>query len=535
MAEQMDDLEKAKLLYAAKVAHQKTLADPNAPPGVKAMGNDDGPTTAEKEKEVPLSKRISNVVAGAAQGATGGYMPQLVGGADAAAAGLGNLKDRAASAMGMPGVVSKDFNVGKPIQEVMGDQYLKSRDQELKALEGAKKENPYAYTGAELGGGAATALMLPGGTAKNSTRLARVLKAIGGGALIGAAQNPGDKEGVIDPVQAAERGKNAGIGGVTGGVITGGAEGISSVAPKALEQLANSQAFKALGPYARDVKRALMKDTAQSIGATALDEGVVGGLPTSFKGIAERAAKAKAARGVEVGDTLNRLAAKEGPEGASISRKDIAEQLRQELIEPHSDVASVADKNAKLNAAIDHFEQGGESPITSEVGEHIPLLEAEMKKRALDQNINWKRLPQDDVPVAEQGDKALRAKLAKAVEDKARQLEPDTADNFVKAKEAYGNLDKAEQLSKGKAAHEIAKQLLAPTVGGLYGFNREAHSPTERLKNTLSGMAAGYALRGAQLYGPQIVAPLAKRASIMAPSASKLNPWLAPTLATQGE
>jgi hypothetical protein len=442
-------------------------------PGIAAMGTDNVPTPAEQ----PLSRKLANMGYGAAQGLTAGYVPQIAG------------------------AVGGTFGEGS---------YMDNRDAMLKRLKEASNENPVLYKSAQLAGGVGGALLLPGAAEADAARLYKVLSAARGGAVLGAVQNPGDKPGVIDPVQAAPRTMAVGIGALTGGLVTGAATSPSLV------KLANSKAFKALGPYARDVKRAMAKDQVQDIGRTALDEGVVGGVPTSFAGIAARATAAKAARGEEVGALLGKLGENEA--APTISRSDIADQLRSELIEPHADVASIAQKNKTLSDAIDHFEEGGD--------QHIPLIEAEMKKRALDQNINWRRLPQDDIPVSEQGDIALRGKLSKAVEDKAQEIDPKTATKFGEAKNAYGNLEKAETLSKGKTAHEMAKQLLAPGIGGTVGF---AHGTDleDRLKNMAYGIAGGLALRGGQLYGPQIIAPLAN-------NAAKLNPWLAPTLATQG-
>jgi hypothetical protein len=465
-------------------------------PGVAAMGTDQA-----QAPEEPLSRKISNTLAGFGQGATAGYMPQITGGIQAA----GNM--------------------------LMGNEpnYVGERDAEIARLKKASDENPYLYKGAQAGGAVGSALMLPG-AATGASRLARVLYGAGGGAAIGAAQNPGDKPGVIDPVQGEERAKNAGLGALIGGGSGATLEALSKYGPDMLNKVAETSAFKALGPYARDVKRAMARDSVRDIGRTALDEGVVGGTPTSFSGIADRATAAKTARGEEVGQILGELGSQEA--APTISRQELGKELRNELIQPaHADVASVAAKNQALDKSIGHFETGPnpEQPLS----DTIPLLEAEMKKRALDQNINWRRLPQDDIPVGEQADIALRGKLAKSVEDKAAQVNPEKANQYIEAKNAYGNLDKAESLAKGKTAHEMAKQLIAPSLGGAVGF-AQGHTLEERLQNALVGAAGGYAMRGAQLYGPQIVAPLANNLAKIAPLASKVNPWIAPAIATQG-
>lgn len=516
----MADDRAAQIARIEQIERIQKLESGNASPGVAAMGNTDGPTTAAKEKSFgqKLGIALNSTQAGFTQGVTAGYMPQMVGGVDAAGKYAGNVGK---SALDMVGMAPEGFDSSKPFSEGVGDQYLKSRDQESKALKAAELADPVAYHAAQLGGIFGSAAKLPLAAASKSGVALRIAKAIGMGGAMGAAQNPGDKEGVIDPVQADARIHNAKVGAATGAVIAPLAEVGAEYGPQAFESLANSQAFKALGPYARAARQALAKGDVQSIGATARNEGVIGGMPTSFENIAKRAAAAKGARGEEIGQVLGELG--QGEAAPTISRKEIADQLRTELIEPHTDVASIAKKNEQLSAAIDHFEKGG--------NENISLLDAEMKKRALDGQINWKRLPQDDVPVLEQGDKALRGKLMDAVETKAKEVNPEKAAQFGEAKDAYGNLDKAEQISKMRAGHEMAKTLAAPTIGGTLGFT-QGKTLEERIQNAMMGAAGGLGIRAASLYGPQLVAPAAGKLSLMIPNASKLNPWLAPALTT---
>lgn len=289
-----------------------------------------------------------------------------------------------------------------------------------------------------------------------------------------------------------------------------------ALSSQALEKLANTSAFKALGPYAKAARQYLPGGKAEEIGKTMLDEGVVGGLPTSFKGVSERAATAKQAAGEDVGATLQKLANEES--APAIKRGEIAAQMREKLLDPnHGDVASIQARNDSISKLIQHFENGGE--------ESLPILEAELKKRAVDKNINWMRLPTDDVPVGEEVDKALRGQLANKVEQRASEINPETATGFKNAKDRYDNLSKAHDITKQRSAHELAKQLLAPGIGGTVGFSH-GNTLEERIKNMLYGVAGGSALRAGQLYGPQLVAPAARAASKMVGKIpADINPW----------
>lgn len=153
----------------------------------------------------------TSFAAGASQGLTMGYTPQVVGGG---ATFMGKLQDL------IQGPVI-DPSTGQAIPRV---DYTKARDATVKDLGAAEKANPMTYFGGNIAGS------LPAGRLANPTSLKG---AVGLGAGMGAVYNPGDKEGVVDPLQAGDRAVNAGIGGVVGGAAYGIGKGISSLAQKA--------------------------------------------------------------------------------------------------------------------------------------------------------------------------------------------------------------------------------------------------------------------------------------------------------------
>lgn len=112
---------------------------------------------------------------------TGGYLPQIE-------AGLEQL---------IPG--------SKP--------YTQRRDELIKTLKKSQESNPIASAVGTGAGVIGSMLALPGmGAAKAATTLPKLagqaLKSVGIGAGMVAAQNPGDVEGVVDPLQLEERGIN---------------------------------------------------------------------------------------------------------------------------------------------------------------------------------------------------------------------------------------------------------------------------------------------------------------------------------------
>lgn len=112
---------------------------------------------------------------------------------------------------------------------VTGGDYVKSRDAEAKKLEEFAKNNPKSSL---IGTGVGTALTIPVGdvaaaktlsgggkvlskiapAAADALEGSKIAKGIVMGGEIGALQNPGDKEGVVDPIQFGSRTANAGIG-----------------------------------------------------------------------------------------------------------------------------------------------------------------------------------------------------------------------------------------------------------------------------------------------------------------------------------
>ncbi len=105
--------------------------------------------------------------------------------------------------------------------------YVQSRDQNIKRLAQAEKDNPTASTLGTIAGGVASGL-IPGGIAskalKGASAMGRVGAAAAQGALTGAVANPGDIEGQISGLQVEDRATNALTGGAIGSVLGGAGE-----------------------------------------------------------------------------------------------------------------------------------------------------------------------------------------------------------------------------------------------------------------------------------------------------------------------
>lgn len=111
------------------------------------------------------------------------------------------------------------------ISAATGGNYLQSRDEALRDLIQGRQEHPMSSTVGQLAGAGASALVPGMVLGKAYTAGGRIAQGAGVGALYGAASNPGDTIGQLNPIQAEDRLKNAAVGAGIGGAISGAIEG----------------------------------------------------------------------------------------------------------------------------------------------------------------------------------------------------------------------------------------------------------------------------------------------------------------------
>jgi hypothetical protein len=418
--------------------------------------------------------------------------------------------------------------------EGAGHDYVESRDANLKRQALQREEHPYASAAGTVGG------ILSGGAligaaglgVRGATTAAKIGSAARTGAILGAAQNPGDIEGEINPVQLDARAINSGIGALTGAAVQGAVEVAPTLSQRVsqfLRDKAEKRAFKALGPDLRAVRQNHSKERINDIGRTLLDEGVLDS-PTSYGGIANRVEKASGVKGQQIDEILSGLddevsamnrqqpgvvpAGVRAPQpSAGIDRKAIAKAMRDELLKgvKDQDIPGSTAKNAKMGALIDEFESGGD--------DLLGLLETELKKRKVGKEINWNRLPGADIPDEERVLRSLYTKLKSGVEDAAEAVEGASGKTaFKDAKRNYGNLEEAANIATNKEQREIANRFLSPSdywaggVGAVIGGTR-GETVEDRLKNVALGASVGLGNKVLRTQGNQVLAKGLDKAS----------------------
>lgn len=164
--------------------------------------------------------------------------------------------------------------------DVQPDDYVSERDSNVKRLGNLQQSNPGSAMAGSLAGSLVGSSLIPvPGAGLSGGLWSAAGKAAGYGAAQGALANPGDEEGVVDPLQLQARLKNAATGAAVGGVASGVSSGVKAVArgklSEALKKLAETKAFKSSGAMLKDFRNANARGEVRDIGRFMLDNGLV--------------------------------------------------------------------------------------------------------------------------------------------------------------------------------------------------------------------------------------------------------------------
>lgn len=576
----------ADMQDALPILTDEDMQDAQEMPGVGPSVLDEEPTVVERLKAALL---------GNAQGVTGGYAPQIGAAIDPMVAkAVGAIKG---VDMGpTPSYVQRRDAIAKEYQDAHnaapnwygGGELAGAIAMGSKIPGGAAKTLPGKMASGALGGALLAGLANPGdqpGKVDPFQMDQRGINTAMGGILGGGA--PMVASGLVKGAgvlkRFSERQAFKGLGPYAKAARQALQTDVTSL-PAELEGSALQEELLKQGPL-----KGPKVDQASDIGRTLLDEKIIGNMPVSHEKLAERAAKLAKKKGAEIGSYLGELedatgrlqtkmageindaaaqthaseraasqdrfkvnhgdknivdeglaekirahdAAQPGPPQASpglgVDRKSVADAMRDELLTSHSDIPGAASKNRTVKNLIDQFEKTGDKRL-------IPVIEAEAKKVAVGKTINWRRLPMDDVPVAEQVNRSLYSKLRQGVEDAATMAESQvggpSVGKFQRLKRAYGNLSKASAISEQRAGHELSKSLVLPGTGFALGASYTTHPEEtieERLGNGVKGALIAGAARGLWKILPQINANAASKGSLLLNKGADVlgnkNPW----------
>jgi hypothetical protein len=386
--------------------------------------------------------------------------------------------------------------------------YVERRDENIRRHKKQIEDNPAAAIGGTVAGaivqGIPMAALAP---IRAASLLGRAAQTGAVGGAQGLLANPGDQEGVIaDGLQLDERYANAGKGALTGAVASGAIDAAGKTlgavvrSPQALKKMAETKAFKASGAMLRDYRKTGGEDGVRRVGRFMLDNGMVkaGG---TFDDVAAAATKAEGSSGKQLGDLVEQLGLDEALSGTkSIDRNAIAAKLEEKLLS-NQDLPGVNERNAMFKQLIDEFRAGNS-------GSAMGVAEAEGLKRGTGGLVNWKRLPDADIPDREQFYRALYGELKESAEDRATKLGDEA---FKGLKNDYGTAKEVKKIASDRVLREQANRMFSPTDYGAGLFGAAAGFASGdgikgRLKNAAIGASLGVANKAARSYGNPLLA-----------------------------
>jgi hypothetical protein len=403
------------------------------------------------------------------------------------------------------------------------DRYVDMRDQNIKRQQAQNERNPYDAAAGTLTGIAvstpvttgANALLTGGKAAKSG--FSRLKDSARLGAVLGLVANPGDIEGVVNPLQATERLENTAKGGALGAAGQGIGEGAAKVsetaksAPAVLDKVAKTKAFKAMGAMLKDFRMATGQNAPEEIGDTLLKKNIVSAGDT-LEQMAEKAGIARQETGQKIRDvygkvkeSLNYL--KSGPvsKGVSAREQKLLDMTKLDGKKLADTVNGKLSRGFKNNLDNTQAKERVQSVIENlkGMGDDIDLQDLIDARRNLDESINYsKKL--NEQPVVQQQLKTVRDVLHKSIQNRVRVVgkvlkDKELINELKTANKEYGHLATAERVAKDKIARESANRYFSlgdrltsgagATIGAATG-----DSPEERIKNGLIGMVTGAAV-----------------------------------------
>lgn len=395
------------------------------------------------------------------------------------------------------------------------------REDYAKRLALSRETNPKAALTGDVAGLVGGSLLLPGaGAVKAATGAGRIAKGAAIAAGYGAAQSPDQVEGQYNPIQLGERLKNAGIGLVAGGAGQAIGEGVTKAA-SILKDSAARQAFKSLGPYARETRQNYEKGRIESIGKTLLDEGVIGGVPKSYEKIAQKSEDLAQSKGKQIGSLISDVSQKSK---TGIMSSDLADGLRQRLLvssDAANKIAPIAQQNKYFETLINGFAKKDGS---------FTIEGAQDLKNLVNKQIKWDRLPGADIPKEEQFYRALYSSLNDQIETAAGKAAGAVGrgEELKGLKQAYGSAKEAASISSKREAKNFANRFLSPSdygvagVGAVIGSGR-GDTPEDKIKNALLGASLGLGNKALRQYGPQVLATGLNNLGSVAGNASQIT------------
>lgn len=246
---------------------------------------------------------------------------------------------------------------------VSSPEYIQARDKAISDL--ANTTGGTKAAGEAIGMLPTMAIGAPN-LAKTAT--GRIAQGVGIGGAMGLLSNPGDTQGKLNPIQAEDRFKNAGIGAATGGAMSGLAEAMPAIA-EAAGKKANLSALKQGGAMLGDLRSLDYKGRIDSAGQLMLDEGIITPF-ASLDHISDRTQAALDKYGSQLGQIRDNLdknfeSIKNNPELSQklVTGNSLANSLQEKLLDPMLKDETLKKFAGPVQEYIDDYKKLGDTPI----------------------------------------------------------------------------------------------------------------------------------------------------------------------------
>ncbi len=414
--------------------------------------------------------------------------------------------------------------------------YVQMRDENIKSQDASNERNPLS---AAIGTGAGIVVQAPliaktaaSAVGKGVSMLGRAKGAAATGFGLGAANNPGDVEGELNPLQGEERLMNAGKGAVFGlatqgaGEVIGKAGEVVKNAPKTLERAANSSAFKATGAMLKDFRKAFGNNTPEEIGKTLIAKKIVQA-GDSLEQIAIKTSTAKQEAGQtirKVYDQVNKFIGGAATGAQKFTRREqalldstklngtkIAGDARVAVIKAFKNSPGNTEAKAKVLSALDDV---------AAMGDDIELPDLIEARMGIDDQINYAK-KMGDLPIVQQQLKTLRDSIHKAIQQRVRAVgvvvkDKKLIENLRTANKEYGHLATAEKTAVDRISRTEANNFFSlgdKIVGAAAGAGdiTRAESPEDAAKSIITGFLTAYLSRQGRTYGPAMLSATSRK------------------------
>jgi hypothetical protein len=388
-----------------------------------------------------------------------------------------------------------------------GKPYKQARNESREAFHKAQNAHPFIYGAGTVGGS------LPYAAITGDPLVAApILGAIQGYA---GSESENEEQNIKDAALGAALGLGVGAIGEGLGTLARSAKG-------GLKDIASRRAAAALGAERGTIKK-IGSENIKDAGWNALEHKVVTPLANTEDMIARNESLRRQA-GQQMGDIYNQV---DSTGNKYFNPQNVALDVDKKIGDFYRSPINKGE-TSQLNNTLEAIRQRGDSgnklagklgeEINLEGNENISLAEAQKLKEEVGKTAKWNNANQPT-------DKELMAREAyhiinKAIDDAANRGSTDIGvpglkESLGKAKGIYGNTEDAAKLLKNREAKELGNKMgfgLTNTIAGTGAATAAYMTGHNPLTSAIVGGGVGLAKMGAERYGNQLTANLARAA-----------------------